>query len=108
MNRILGIAQIDPSDPGVGYFRDYALGRGDDVLELTRDGAATLAPMLSPGVQLSAFALADDGTRYSGSRAGMLWAAPPGGIRGSPPPGRGFPDAVALRIEVDRLAFAEE
>jgi hypothetical protein len=33
--------------------------------------------MLSPGVQLSAFALADDGTRYAGSRAGMLWAAPP-------------------------------
>jgi len=75
--KLIGIAHVDANDSSTLYLRIYQFGSQDDVLAVSRDGAATITNLLSPGVELSAFVEASDGTLYAGSRAGKLWVEPP-------------------------------
>ena len=79
--KLLGIAHVDVNDANTIFFRVYQFGSKDDALVVSHDGAVTLTPLLSPGVELSAFVEGEDGALYTGSRTGKLWVeAPDAGV----------------------------
>jgi uncharacterized protein (TIGR03382 family) len=70
------IAQVDPADANTVYLLVSA-GLADDI-RVTRDGGATVQPLLSPGTNISGFVRASDGALYAGTGRGDFYVLAPG------------------------------